>query len=256
MQPTDRNVVHHSNSFPAGPFGSRRRDRFPRRFAGGRTGNTVSSHSYVPGNAVIRLPDDFAKFMPAGSRLRFQIHYTPYGTATTDQMRLGLVFAKKRPQNVVQVKGSVNTKLNIPPGDDNHAEVAQLPVVHRREDHGVHAAQPSARESVSIRGGVAGQTPTQVLLDIPRYDPEWQLTYRLAEPTELPKGTVLRAHRLVRQQPQQSRQPGPRQNGPLGPQSEDEMLIGFIEYYPAKGRRTREKAANHSAPPPCRKGGS
>ncbi len=252
VQPTDRNVVHHVLVFLLAPLG-----------AGGETDSRGDSQatdgqhglfaSYVPGNAVIRLPDDFAKFMPAGSRLRFQIHYTPYGTATTDQMRLGLVFAKKRPQNVVQVKGIVNTKLNIPPGDDNHAEVAQLRL---SIDAKIMAFMPH----MHLRGkafryeAVLPDGSTQVLLDIPRYDPEWQLTYRLAEPTELPKGTVLRATGWFDNSRNNPGNPDPGKTVRWGPQSEDEMLIGFIEYYPAKGRANAKESRKPSRPAPVPQG--
>ena len=37
--------------------------------------------------------------LPAGSKLIFQIHYTPNGTTTKDQVRFGVLFAKSAPEN-------------------------------------------------------------------------------------------------------------------------------------------------------------
>ena len=49
---------------------------------------------YAPGSSPDRWPDGMAKFVPAGSDLVFQIHYTTNGTAGNDQTSIGLVFAK------------------------------------------------------------------------------------------------------------------------------------------------------------------
>ncbi len=50
---------------------------------------------YVPGNSTLSYPEGIAKKLPKGSQLRFQMHYTPNGTATTDKTQIGMVFAKK-----------------------------------------------------------------------------------------------------------------------------------------------------------------
>ena len=48
---------------------------------------------YVPGNSSIIYPDGFAKALPAGATLRFQIHYTPNGREVKEQVRIGMKFA-------------------------------------------------------------------------------------------------------------------------------------------------------------------
>ncbi len=56
-----------------------------------------------------------AKRLPAGAKLVFQMHYTPNGTATTDQTRIGLKFASEPPQYEVKTSGIVNPRIKIPP---------------------------------------------------------------------------------------------------------------------------------------------
>src|SRR5205807_9886199 len=90
---------------------------------------------------------------------------------------------------------------------------------------------------------------TQLLLDIPRYDPNWQLTYRLAEPLELTKGTVLRATAWFDNSRNNPAIQDPGKTVRWGPQIEDEMLIGYVEYYPAKGRATISKGSGKSSRP-------
>ncbi|MEY2880358.1 MAG: hypothetical protein RLZZ15_2738, partial [Verrucomicrobiota bacterium] len=48
--------------------------------------------AYVPGNSFHVFPEGFAKKLPAGATVSFQMHYTPTGKATTDRTRLGLLF--------------------------------------------------------------------------------------------------------------------------------------------------------------------
>jgi len=56
---------------------------------------------YAPGSAPDQWPDGMAKFVPAGSDLVFQMHYTTNGTADQDQTSIGLAFAKTPPQQRV-----------------------------------------------------------------------------------------------------------------------------------------------------------
>lgn len=53
---------------------------------------------YVPGNGWHRYPEGFARKLPAGARVSFQIHYTPSGQAKQERLRLGLVFSPTKPQ--------------------------------------------------------------------------------------------------------------------------------------------------------------
>jgi hypothetical protein len=247
VQPTAREVVHHVLVFMLAPSeaGGKTDSRADRQSTDGEHGLFAS---YVPGNAVIQLPDDCAKLLPAGSRLRFQIHYDPNGSATTDQMRLGMVFAKQRPQNVVQVKGIVDKQLSIPPGADNHAEIGMMRLA---TDMRIMSFMPH----MHLRGkafryeAVLQSGETQMLLDVPRYDPNWQLTYRLAEPLEFPKGTVIRATGWFDNSRSNPGNPDPAKTVRWGPQIEDEMLIGFIEYYAAKGRATNAKESRKPSRP-------
>jgi hypothetical protein len=81
---------------------------------------------YVPGNSTLVYPEGYAKRIPKRARLRFQMHYTPNGTATEDSTRIGLVYAKEEPKHEVRVAGVVNAGFRIPPGADNHQVVGSI----------------------------------------------------------------------------------------------------------------------------------
>jgi hypothetical protein len=74
---------------------------------------------YAPGSAPDRWPEEMAKFVPAGSELVFQMHYTTNGVAANDQTGIGLVFAKVPPKKRVITLQLNNHALMIPPGAEN-----------------------------------------------------------------------------------------------------------------------------------------
>ena len=111
VQPTARTVVHHVivRVHPPGEPARGKRD------AGGEERDGFFA-AYVPGNTSSIFPPGFAKKIPAGSTLSFQMHYTPNGKATTDQTRFGLIFSPTPPAHIIQVAGLANPRLRIPAG--------------------------------------------------------------------------------------------------------------------------------------------
>lgn len=183
---------------------------------------------YVPGNSTLVYPEGYAKWLPKGATLRFQMHYTPNGRATEDRTRIGLVFAKQPPQHEVRVAGIVNPRLVIPPGAANHQEVAQLRLPFDAQilaflPH-MHLRGKAARYEVESSSG------TRTLLDIPRYDFNWQLLYRYAEPLPLRQGDVLRFTAWFDNSADNPANPDPGKTVRWGPQTYDEMHLGYVEY--------------------------
>lgn len=84
--------------------------------------------AYVPGNGSHVYPTGFARKLPAGATLTFQIHYTPNGQAATDQMKIGLRFAKTPPRFEMRTVGLANPRIDIPPGAARHVETLVRPV--------------------------------------------------------------------------------------------------------------------------------
>ncbi len=82
----------------------------------------------APGCTLAHSSRREASDLPKQAKLRFQMHYKLNGTATTDQTKNGLVFAKEPPKHEVRVTGIFNDKINIPAGANNHLEVAKLPI--------------------------------------------------------------------------------------------------------------------------------
>jgi hypothetical protein len=74
--------------------------------------------------------DGSAKFIPKGSDLVFNLHYTSVGTAQTDRSKVGLVFAKRPPLMRYWMSPGTPHALNlvIPAGDSNAEVVSEVTV--------------------------------------------------------------------------------------------------------------------------------
>ena len=220
VQPTARDVVHHVLIF------AQEKGEKPGRGGDGLGGFFAA---YVPGSDSVVYPGGFAKKLPAGARLVFQIHYTPNGTAVNDQVRMGMLFSPEPPEHEVQVIGIADTRLSIPPGADNHPETASIPVPQPVKILGLmphmHVRGKAFRFEVILPGG-----ETRSLLEVPRYDFNWQLAYRYAEPVQLPAGSKVRATGWFDNSTKNPANPDPAKTVRWGPQTHDEMMLGYVEY--------------------------
>ncbi|MEK6262518.1 MAG: redoxin domain-containing protein [Planctomycetota bacterium] len=230
VKPTAREVVHHVLVFVLPPTkrGGEATDKT--EGDGEEDESTGFFAAYAPGYDALHFNDGYGKVLPAGSRLKFQIHYTPNGTATTDRPMIGMIFADKRPEHLVSVQGISQPRFAIPPGADNHEVVANQPVPNEATilaffPH-MHLRGKAFKYEAILPNG-----ETQVLLDIPRYDFNWQLSYRLAEPLTLPAGSTIRATAWYDNSDKNPANPDSTRTVRWGPQTYDEMMIGYIEYH-------------------------
>ena len=227
VQPGDRGVVHHVLVFVQGGEGDDDSDE-PGDDAAAERGGFWGI--YVPGNSTLVYPEGFAKRIPKGAKLKFQMHYTPNGTATTDRTRIGLIWAKQPPQHEVRVAGIVNARISIPPGADNHREEATLRLPMDATIMGylphMHVRGKACRYEVTRSDG-----KTTTLLDIPRYDFNWQLLYRYFEPLTLKAGESIRFTAWYDNSDKNPANPDPTKTVRWGSQTFDEMHLGYVEYY-------------------------
>jgi mono/diheme cytochrome c family protein len=225
--PSDPSVVHHVLVFALDEEAAK--DPATRRRLGADESGGYWA-AYVPGNSSMVLPDGMARKLPANSTLLFQIHYTPNGRATQDQMKIGVVFAEETPKHLVRTAAVADLRLSIPPGASNHEESGVLRVP-------AHARILAFMPHMHVRGKayryeleVPGQ-PRRTVLDIPRYDFNWQLRYELRDPLDAPRGSVLHGTAWYDNSAGNPANPDPTKTVRWGPQTVDEMMLGYIEYY-------------------------
>jgi len=183
---------------------------------------------YAPGTSPLVFPEGSAMKVPAGSKILFEMHYTPNGTAQTDLSYIGLKFTDKDSvkQEVVGLE-AINSKFRIPPGAADHEVKASERI---REDLTLLSLTPH----MHLRGKAFRYTATfpdgtsEVLLDVPKYDFNWQLRYELTEPRTLPKGTVIECTATFDNSANNPNNPDLSKTIGWGQQSWDEMMIGFL----------------------------
>lgn len=181
----------------------------------------------TPNKPGIRFPDGVARRMRGNTDIVLQMHYTTNGTPSVDRTEVGVIFAKEPPS--LQTAGSmaINTRFLIPAGAPNH-EVRARRVLDR------DLLLTSLTPHMHVRGKDMTYTAkfpdgrSEVLLSVPAYDFNWQLSYQLAEPRLLPEGTVIEVVAHFDNSPANKFNPDHTQDVTWGDQTWEEMMIGFF----------------------------
>jgi len=188
---------------------------------------------YAPGKAdATPFPEGTGVFVPKGSRISMQMHYTTIGMPVTDRTQLGLYFYDEPPERLYETysishwSGGV---LEIPAGETDH-EMNYNYVVP--EDINLYALRPHmhTRGKAFRFSAVYPDMSTEILMNVPRYDFNWQPTYRFDEPKRLPAGTRIIIDGLYDNSVYAPGVWDPEVTAVGGLQSWDEMFIGYITY--------------------------
>src|SRR5712692_8217953 len=197
---------------------------------------------YAPGSSPDEWPAAMAKFVPAGSDLVFQMHYTTNGKSVADQSSVGMVFAKQPPTQQVLTLQLTNDHLVIQPGAENYSVEARgtlpndatllsfFPHMHlrgKRFEYNVIRHAQTHQSRGDGRGG-APELQIETLLRV-NYHFHWQMSYRLAEPRLLKAGTELQAVAWYDNSTSNPHNPDPTAAVRWGEQTYDEMMIGFFD---------------------------
>ena len=180
---------------------------------------------YAPGVEPRVMPEGTGVFVPKGTALLFQMHYTPYGKAVTDRSRLGLYLHDEPPANFLRHSVVLNPAIRIPANAKAHVETAYFEF-HREATlytvlpHSHYRGKSSTFELLHPGG------ERELILSVPNYDFNWQLGYDFATPRLLVPGTRLIHTTVYDNSAQNPGNPDPSRVVPWGLQSHDEMLYG------------------------------
>ena len=181
-------------------------------------------------------PDNFdvfgdgstAKLIPAGAKLRFQIHYAKVDQSDTDRTRIGLYLVSKPPEKPLRRVDLRNRFFLIPAGARNHEvkrcyDVEQDKLLVAITPHMHYRGKDATYELVHANGR------REILLVVPRYDFNWQLQYRFEKPVLMEKGSRMEVTFHYDNSPNNPANPDPSKMIRWGDRSEDEMMVTWTE---------------------------
>jgi hypothetical protein len=217
--------------------------------------------SWVPGRGVDSHRADIGKRIPAGKYINWQIHYNPIGKATTDRTRLGIWFNKAQVTHELLIRqagdalattkgglslyraegreveytadeGSTRRRSktpNIPPYAEDWSLTGITPVT---EDITLYAMSPHMHlRGKSLRWVVVfPDGREQTILDVPKFDFNWQIEYELEEPFKIPAGSKILGIGKYDNSPKNKWNPAPNLDVYWSEQSWDEMYQPFTLY--------------------------
>lgn len=261
LRPTNFDVVHHSSIAVADGLPEGTRLGTAPVFDGGptlpgvpirRDGSPFRAYSpeefgapilfYVPGGGVAQFPDGIAKRLRPGQYLAWGLHLRGSGKPQKTRFRLGLWFSRRDVHHEVYT-WTVNERRfvegqelppgapvpNIPPRAANWSMTGSLTF---NEDVTLYALWPhmhyrgkDMRFELTHPDGKTKET----LLNVPHYNPHWQITYELQRPLRVKKGSTLTAYGHYDNSSANMHNPDPNQEVVFGPQGYNEMFIPFIE---------------------------
>jgi len=237
MRPGNSKVVHHGEAWVRPPGSKWMADATPGvSYATGEMRKGPGEGIEILGKfnpGLLEQTFDFggsAKFVPKGSDIVFEVHYTSAGPGQTSRSSVGLVLAKNPPPSrYVTGYGPTANNLVIPAGNGNAEVVSEMiaqedsklvyvqPHMHvRGKDYEVRVVYPTGETETVFRG---------------KFDFNWQLGYDLAKPVLLPKGTKVQGIAHYDNSANNRFNPDPQKEVVWGLQNWEEMqncFMGFL----------------------------
>jgi thiol-disulfide isomerase/thioredoxin/mono/diheme cytochrome c family protein len=185
--------------------------------------------TYVPGDLPVIYPKGTARKVTKGSRLLFEVHYTPNGKAGKDRSTVGIVYADGKPEHEIHGRALANKRFVIPPGESNHEVKSKYTF---KQDSLLTMMSPH----MHVRGKafkyelVTPDGKRETLLSVPKYDFNWQASYTLATPKDIPAGATIECTAWFDNSTGNPFNPDPKKQVRWGEQTWEEMMIGFLDY--------------------------
>jgi hypothetical protein len=182
---------------------------------------------WTAGSQPHRLPDGIGIRVPSQSDIVLQVHYHPYGKASIDKTRVGLYFSRKPVKQALHWNNATCYNFQLPAGARNVEVKASwyVPVdveVLAVSPH-MHLLGRDMHMSVRRPNG-----HTDSLIEIADWDPSWQNAYYFQSPITLLAGSVVNVLAHF-DNSAHSRNPNqPPKLVKVGPNSDDEMCVGYI----------------------------
>jgi peroxiredoxin len=214
--PGNRNVVHHSIVFIRPPDGE-------------DVAGLGWLAAYVPGQRPSPYPPGHGRWIPAGSKFVFQQHYTPNGVEQADTTQIGLIFAESHEiDHQIYTLMGINQEFEIPPHAKSHEVAGRIPYLSRQGRLlGISPHMHYRGSAFQLVGH--SENGSEVLLDVPRYDFNWQHLYELKSPRPLSDFQRIDFTCTFDNSEANRANPDPTQLVTWGDQSWEEMAVVYMD---------------------------
>ncbi len=192
---------------------------------------------YAPGSIPSVWNPGVAKKIPSGATIRFQVHYSKVaGDEQKDRSKIGLIFAKQAPEQTMKARAASNIFFKIPPGAERHRVTALWkPAV----DITIHSLSPHMhyRGAAMEYKVVYPDGRSEMLLNVPKYSFNWQMTYNPKKLIQIPGGSRIEVTGYFDNSAKNKLNPDPTKAVRHGEPTYDEMMMGFMEYVTEKPKQ-------------------
>lgn len=238
--PGDRRATHHFQATYTTP---RRESRGPigsgERVSEGAAGSGVFG-IWTAGMPPYVFPEGTGRVLGPGTTITMDSHYHPFGEATSDVTRIGIHFGEGELEREVATVSVANTGIRIPPGARHHAEEGFF---QPDDDMQILAFSPH----MHVRGKamtyrlVHADGTSETLLDVPKYDYNWQWLYYPTEPIDLPADSRIEVTAVWDNSEGNPANPDPTREIIYRGDVVNEMFVGFMEIVRKDGGYHRPK---------------
>ena len=151
---------------------------------------------YAPGMQEQRFDiDRSAKLIPAGADLVLQIHYTPTGNTSVDDLTsIGLTLARERPAKRFYSATAMSWRWAIPPGASNFEGRASLTFGEAVQLVFIQPHMHLRGKDIDRSSRLSRRSRRKPLLRVPQYDFGWQNHLLLCETASIAQGRTSGGH--------------------------------------------------------------
>jgi len=252
IRPSAREVVHHVLMYYWAKPGPRRpqilvRNREQSEIPDGDPGQSprrpppgmgpILVATYAPGTNPQSMPAGTALRLEAGGVIELQMHYTTNGTAATDRTRVALFLSKDPSPKEVRISEFFNGLLKLPAGAADVAVNADVGFAQPTTLWGLfphtHLRGKKWRHVLELPDGTK-----KTILDVPRYDFNWQTYYMYKDPIQIPAGARLVSTAWYDNSAKNPANPNPKVDVAWGDQTWEEMQYTGLIFSPAAAPQT------------------
>ncbi|HWN98167.1 MAG TPA: hypothetical protein VNS63_02750 [Blastocatellia bacterium] len=226
-RPGNPRAVHHANTHVVPPGVKAPPEGFVAGDFDPTARGTIMLSGWAPGVDSVILPEGTAVRIPKGMRLGIQIHYAPSEQERVDQTSVGIYFADGVVRKNLRVLFGDRKDVEIPAGEANYSLVAKKSFDTDGVIRFFHVHMHLRGRSYAMRFTYPdGRVET--VLEVPRYDFNWQRVYTLVEPMRVPKGTAVEFIGTYDNSSANKFNPDPTKVVHWGEKTTDEMMQGRI----------------------------